>query len=328
MVFLILVVVTFFALSGLMAAVDASILSVTHPEIDELIHQRRYGARRLRDIKLRIREAVVVIVIATNTINVLGPVLVSHQAFLLFSSRGVVIVTIVLTLGTIVFSEILPKAMGNHFAALIARFSAPVILLGERVLLPLVIPLAWLTKKLTPGNRTIGTEPQIRSLVRIGHQAGHIETDEYQMIHRVFVLNDRTAGDIMTPISDVRAIGSSFSIAQAATQVERSDFSRYPVFGATIDDVRGVLHSRDLLKAVIHDDSDRTVLSLAADPIVVDTETRSDDLLAMFRDQHVHLAVVQADGKTQGIVTLEDVLEQLVGEIGDEKDKALTRSIE
>ncbi|QDS91762.1 Magnesium and cobalt efflux protein CorC [Roseimaritima multifibrata] len=322
MLTLILMIVIFFALSGLMAAIDAAMLSVTGPEVEELIHQQCYGAKRLREVKHRIRDAVVVIVIATNTINVLGPVIVSHQAFELFSSRGVVVVTIVLTLGTIVFSEILPKAIGNHFAPLVARLSAPTILASERVLFPLVIPLGWLTKRFTPGTRQLGTESQIRSLVRMGHQAGHIETDENQLIHRAFVLNDRMACDIMTPIDQVRAIAASSLISQAVTEVERSEFSRYPVFGSTIDDVQGILLSRDLLKAIIHGDSQHTVLSLVVDPMIVDAKTRSDDLLVLFRDQRVHLAVVQSAGKTLGIVTLEDVLEQLVGEIDDEKDTA------
>lgn len=313
-------IILFLALSGLMAAVDAAVLSVTQPEIEELIHQQRYGAKRLRDVKHRIRDAVVVIVIATNTLNVLGPVLVSYQAFTLFSSRGVVTVTILLTFGTILFSEILPKAIGNHFAPWIARLSAPVILFGERVLFPLVMPLAWLTKRLTPGTRRIGTEPQIRSLVRIGHEAGHIETDEQQMIHRVFVLNDRTARDIMTPIDKVRWVAATSSISQAWAEIERSEFSRYPVFGTSVDEVRGILLGRDLLQAVIHGESDRRVLDLAVAPMIVDAETRSDDLLVRFREQHVHLAAVQSAGKTLGIATLEDVLEQLVGEIDDEKD--------
>ncbi|QDT01959.1 Hemolysin C [Rubripirellula lacrimiformis] len=320
MIVLILVVVAFFALSGLMAAVDAAVLSVTRPEVDELVQQQRYGAERLRDIKFRLRESVVVIVIVTNTINVLGPVIVSHQAFRLFSSTGVVVITVVLTLGTIVFSEILPKAIGNHYAPLVARFSAPAILFGERVLFPLVVPLAWLTNRLTPGNRKIGTEPQIRSLVRIGHQAGHIETDEHQLIHRAFALNDRTASDIMTPIDKVRAIAASASVSQAATEVERSEFSRYPVFGDTIDDVQGTLLSRDLLKAILHGKSTQKVRQLAVKPMIVDAADRSDDLLLRFRDQHMHLAVVQDNQETLGVVTLEDVLEELVGEIEDEKD--------
>ncbi|TWU46683.1 hypothetical protein Poly59_56560 [Rubripirellula reticaptiva] len=172
------------------------------------MYHGRCGAESLRDVKLSIRDAVVVSVIATNTINVLGPVLVSYQAFVMFSSGGVVIATIVLALGTIGFSEIFPKAIGNHFAPLIARLFAPAILFGERILFPLVKPLVWLTGRLTPGTRRIGTEPQIQSLVRIGHEAGHIETDEHQMIHRVFVLNDRSARDIMTPMKDVRAIAA------------------------------------------------------------------------------------------------------------------------
>ncbi|MGB7327651.1 MAG: CNNM domain-containing protein, partial [Rubripirellula sp.] len=240
---MIFLIVAFLVLSGLMAAVDAAILSVTRPEVEELIHHQRYGAKRLRDAKLRIRSTVVVIVIATNTINVLGPVLVSQRAFTLYHSRGVVIATVVLAFATIVFSEILPKAIGHHFAPLIARLSAPMIRLGEGLLFPLVLPLAWLTARLTPGTREIGTEPQIRSLVRIGHEAGHIETDEQQLIHRVFVLNDRRACDIMTSIGDVRAIAASSSISQAAAEVLNSEFSRYPVFGGSIDDIQGSLLS-------------------------------------------------------------------------------------
>ncbi len=320
MTILALTFLIFLALSGLMAAVDAAVLSVTHPEIEELIHQQRYGAKRLQEVKHHIRDAVVVIVIATNTVNVLGPVLVSYQAVMLFGSRGVVIATVLLTLGTILFSEILPKAIGNHFAPSIARYSAPLILFGERALLPLVLPLGWLTKRLTPGTRRIGTEPQIRSLVRLGHQAGHIETDEQQMIHRVFVLNDRTARDLMTPLDKVRSVSASSTLSQARAEIGHSEFSRYPIFGTSIDEVYGILLGRDLLQAVIEGPADRSVLALAVEPMIVDADTRSDDLLARFRTQHVHLAVVQSGGKTLGIVTLEDVLEQLVGEIDDEKD--------
>jgi Mg2+/Co2+ transporter CorB len=91
---LVVSVIIFLALSGLMAAVDAAVLSVTRPEIEELVQQQRWGAKRLRDVKLHIRDAVVVIVIATNTINVLGPVSVSSLALELFGMRGVVIVTL------------------------------------------------------------------------------------------------------------------------------------------------------------------------------------------------------------------------------------------
>lgn len=314
-------VVIFLVLSGLLAAVDAAVLSVTRPEIEELVQQQRWGAKRLHAVKMHLRDAVVVIVIATNTVNVLGPILVSYHAFGLFDARGVAIVTIVLTLGTIVFSEIIPKAIGNHFAPSVARLASPAILIGQQFLFPLVA-LAWLTEWLTPGTRPIGTEPQIRSLVRIGHQAGHIQSDEERLIHRAFVLNDRRARDIMTPVASVKAIAASSSITQAAAAIDRSEYSRYPVFGATIDDVQGILLSRDLLRTVLRGKVNQGLLSLTRPPLIVDANDRSDELLALFRDQHLHLAVVQSEGHTLGIVTLEDVLEELVGEIDDEKDVA------
>lgn len=320
MAMLTIMIVVFLFLSGVAAAVDAAVLSVTKPEIEELVQENRWGAKRLREVKAKFASSVVVIVIVTNAINVLGPILVSHQAFRTLDRLGVVMVTITLTLGTIVFSEILPKAVGAHHAPQLARICAPALLVGRRVLFPLVIPLSWLSERLMRGERALGTEPQIRSLVRIGHQAGLIESDEERMIHRVFVLNDRTAVDIMTPIGDVKAVSASCTIDQAAAESSRSEFSRYPIFGESLDDVRAVALSRDLLRAVIRQKGDCSVMSIAKPPLVVEAPTRVDDLLIVFREQHMHIAVVQDSGKTVGIVTLEDVLEQLVGRIDDEKD--------
>ena len=316
---LVLSVMVFLALSGLMAAVDAAVLSVTRPEIEVLISRGKWGSRRLRQVKQEITRSVVVIVIVTNTINILGPILVSRQAFNLYGAEGIVATTVILTLGTIVCSEIVPKSLGAHYAPLISRISAPAILVGRCLLYPLVVGFAWLSEKFTKGTRRIGTEEQIRSLVRLGHRAGYIETDEGDLIHRAFVLNDKTAGEIMTRLERVKALGANYSIRQAAAEVCRSEFSRYPVFASSVDDVRGIALSRDVLKADANQSSGG-LSSITRPAVIVDAPTKSDQLLALFRDQHVHLAVVQDSGKTVGVVTLEDVLEELVGEIEDEKD--------
>ena len=314
--------IVFLGLSGLMAAVDAAVLSVTRPEIEELVQKRKWGSIRLRQVKQQLAFSLVVIVVLTNVINVAGPILVSRYAFQLFAGRGVIIVTVVLMLGTIVFSEILPKAIGAHHAPVIARLSSPAILFVRKLLYPIVVVLAWLSGRFTKGTRKIGTERQIRSLVRIGLQSGHIEHDEEKMIHRAFILNDRTAEDIMTPIAEVKAIAASSSIDEASAEICRSEFSRYPVFGRSIDEVCGVVMSRDVLKSAASDRVDDAVSSLARSPLIVDASDRSDDLLTLFRDRHNHFAIVRRDAKTIGVVTLEDVLEQLVGEIEDEKDVA------
>lgn len=312
--------VLFLAFSGLMAAVDAAVLSVTRPEIEVMIGRGAWGAEELKRVKRQLMRALVVIVVLTNLINVLGPILVSHQAFEIFGEKAFFAVSLSLTLGTIICSEIIPKALGAHFAPLISRLAAPVILILQWLLYPLVVSLEWLSKKLTPGERPIGTEQQIRSLVTIGRSAGYIESDEGHLIHRAFVLNDRTAADIMTPLTSVAMIPADATVAGAADIARQSGFSRHPVIGSGPDDVRGTLITRSLLEALADGRGDAPITSLIQPGLIVNANRRSDDLLLLFRDRRTHLAVVRDDDRTVGVVSLEDVLEELVGEIEDEKD--------
>jgi CBS domain containing-hemolysin-like protein len=237
------------------------------------------------------------------------------------------VITVVLALGTMVFSEIIPKSLGAHYAPLIARIAAPGIRLLRFVLYPLVITLAAISRLFTRGSRAIGTEEQIRSLVRIGHASGLIESDENQLIQRVFIMNDKTAGEIMTSLRHVKAIDASYSISEAASEIVGSEFSRYPLFQGSCDKVDGMIMSRDVLKAVADDRGSARVTSIARPALIVETSCTCDDLLVRFRDEHLHLAVVQDAGRTVGVCTLEDVIEELVGEIEDEKDVALTQRL-
>lgn len=313
---------TFLALSGLMAAVDAALLSVTRPEVAELVLHRRRGSRKLWELKQQLTRAVVVVVIVTNTINVLGPILVSHLAFETYGADALGIVTIVLTFGTIVFSEIVPKALGAHYAPTLSRWAAPVVRVLQFGLYPLVLLLEELSEVFTRGARRIGTEDQIRSLVMLGRRAGYIERDESRLIRRVFVLNDRLAGDIMTPLRDVISIEAATTVQEAAEIVHREGFSRYPVFGQTVHDVRGTAIGREVLQALARGRGGQPLRTVWRPPLIVPSERPADELLMLFRDERQHLAVVQDQGRTVGIVTLEDVLEELVGEIEDEKDAA------
>ena len=320
MLILLLYIVLFLLLSGLLAAVDAAVLSVTHPEIDELILHRRWGSRRLRTVKQDLPRSVAAIVIVTNTVNVLGPILVSQRAVDHYGVGAIGVITVVLTFGTIIFSEIIPKSLGTHHAPLIGRTAAPVIRFVDFALYPLVVGLAWLTKLFTTGKRPIGTEEQIRSLVVMGRAAGYIESDEGSLINRVFVLNDQTAGDIMTSLENVRGLWAAHSVEEAGREVRACEFSRFPIFGETVHDVRGLALRRDVLEALLDERQQESAISLSREGLVVDADARLDDLLLLFRDRRMHLAVVQRAGKTIGIVTLEDVLEELVGEIEDETD--------
>lgn len=320
MIVLILYIVVFLFLSGLLALVDAAVLSVSRAEAEEMVIQRKPGAAALKLVKQKITQAVVVVVIVTNTINVLGPILIGQQATDLYGSPVIGIITAVLTFGTIIFSEIIPKSLGTHYAPLISRLAAPPILALTYALYPLVILLERIAAVFQRGERKIGTEAQIRSLVMIGLRTGRIEEDEGQLIQKAFVLNDRTAEAIMTPLNKIVSIPESATVREAAQVVFDHEFSRYPVFGKSPDDVKGMALAREILSAQASGREHAPVTSILHTLPRVSASQRSDALLLAFRDRQTHLATVRKQGKTIGLVTLEDVLEELVGEIEDEKD--------
>lgn len=320
MLSLVLMALTFVLLSGVLALVDAAILSVTNAEIGEMVMQRRWGAATLRSVKHRINRALAVIVIVTNTINVLGPILVGQKAIELYGNTAIGVVTAALTLGTIVFSEIIPKSLGSHYAPQVSRAAAPVILALIFALYPVAALLDFVSGLFRTGHRKVGTEHQIRSLVALGRRAGHIEATEGRLIQRAFGLNDRTARDVMTPVARIAWVPESATIREAAERVFREEYSRYPVFGETPDHVRGFVLSRDILQGLSEGRDQDSVMTLCREPLLVSAHRRLNDLLVLFRDRRIHLGIVRENRRTIGLVTLEDVLEELVGEIEDEKD--------
>ncbi len=315
-----LYVVVFIALSGLMAVVEAAVLNVSPIEVEEMRLQGAWGADALAKVTSRITPALVVLVILTNTINVLGPILAGRKAMQLYGDASIGFIAVVLTLGTIVFSEIIPKSIGSHYAPTVSRWSAPLIRWLSLLMYPAVIILEWISSPFKKGERRFGTEAQIRTLAAMGRRKGYIESDERQLVRRAFLLNDLSARDIMTPLEKVVAMKNTNTIREASAQMFKHAFSRYPVFGKSADDVLGVVLGREILQALTEGKEQQPVSSICRRSLTVPAETRSDELLVIFRNEHQHLAVVRDKQKTVGLVTLEDVLEELVGEIEDEKD--------
>jgi len=320
MLILISIITAFVLLSGLLAMVDAAVLSVSRAEVEEAVLQKHFGAQSLQRIKKRITQALVVIVILTNAINILGPILVGYVAANKYGNSILGLIAAILTFATIIFSEIIPKSLGSHYAPFISRISAPVILGCVYLLYPLVLALEWASGLFKSGTRKIGTEAQICSLAALGRREGYIEQDEGQLIQQVFLLNDRVAKDIMTPLPKVTSFQDTDLISKTAQSVARKQYSRYPVFGDSPEEIKGIVLCRDILLALADGKGEQELSTLLRKALIVPAEKRSDELLLLFRQQCAHIAVVQENKTTLGIVTLEDVLEELVGEIEDEKD--------
>ena len=317
---LILFIVGFILVSGFWAMIDAAILSVTPAEVEVMISKRRWGAVELKHLLRHTTRAIIVIVILTNVTNILGPILAGRKAEAIFGSSVIGVITAILTFLTIIFSEIIPKAIGSHQAPRISRMAAPFL----RALVIALFPLVWLLERAVrlfkSGKRKVGTEEQIRALANLGGGAGHIDADERELIHRAFVLNDRMTADIMTPASRMVYCQTNDTIRSVARMVFEHSYSRYPIVGASLDDVRGYVLSCDILETLAAGKEHALALSIARKVPKVSSTMRCDDLLHFLRKSTGQLAIVVQEGKTVGLVTLEDVLEELVGNILDEKD--------
>lgn len=317
-----LLILGFILASGFFSMIDAAILSVTPAEVEVMIAKQRWGAVTLKKLLRHTTHAIIIIVIFTNITNILGPILVGRKAEAVFGSSAIGVITAFLTFATIIFSEIIPKAIGAHQAPRISRMIAPPL----RALVILLFPVVYLLEKLVrlfkAGKRKVGTEEQIRALANLGGKAGHIDADERELIHRAFVLNDRTTAEVMTPASKIIACQMHTTIRSAAKMVFAHSYSRYPVTDESPDDVRGYVLSRDILEMLAFGREDATVLEIMRKIPIVNSEMRCDDLLHFLRKNMAQMAIVQDGNATVGLVTLEDTLEELVGSILDEHDDA------
>lgn len=321
MVLLIALILGFILASGFFSMIDAAILSVSPAEVEVLIAEKRWGARELKRLLRHIARAIIVVVILTNITNILGPILAGQRAQALFGSNVIGVITALLTFLTIIFSEIIPKAVGTRYAPFISRLAAPFLHALVLALYPVVRVLERLTQQFRTGTREVGTEQQIRALANIGRGEGYIDADERELIHRAFVLNDRTTADIMTPLEKIITCHTSTTIRDATKMVFQHTFSRYPVIGASPHDVRGYVLSADILQALAHGKEGAPVSAITRPVPKVSSALRCDDLLHVLRKNAAQFAIVADNGKTVGLVTLEDVLEELVGDIMDEKDR-------
>jgi putative hemolysin len=310
----------FIIASGILAMIDSAILSVNPAEVEVMIAKKRWGAKELKLLLRHTTRAIIVIVILTNIVNILGPILVGRRAEQLFGSHVIGIVTAILTFLTIIFSEIIPKGIGTHYAPKISRRVAPFLRVLVFILYPVVIVLERMVRMFKSGKRKVGTEEQIRALANLGGGAGHIDADERELIHRAFSLNDRTARDIMVSASAIVFIQKGRSIRQAAKMIFEHTYSRYPVIGHSLHEVEGYILSHDALEMLADGNEGHPITEIIRPVPMVDADMRCDDLLTALRKSKSQFAIVRQSSQTVGLVTLEDVLEELIGQIREEGD--------
>ncbi|WP_420447020.1 hemolysin family protein [Candidatus Palauibacter sp.] len=310
-------------LSGFFSGAEIALFSLREPRVRALVRKKRPGARALERLKRNPERLLITILIGNNVANIGAAAVATYTATELFGSAGVGLATGVMTLLVLFFGEITPKSFAARNADRLSLLAAPFLSGLGRLLLPVAVPLEWLVRRVLPDTvgRTHVSEWEIRAMVRLGHQSGDIETHERQFIDRVFTLDRLRAREIMTPRVDILAWEDARHLGDIAEALADIRFSRIPVYGESLDDVTGVLYRTEAYQALLAGRRGVTLASLAREPYFVPDTITLIELLEQFRARRVHMGlVVDEHGGLDGLVTLEDILEELVGDIVDETD--------
>ena len=313
-------------LAGLFAASEASLLALSRLRI----LQRSGNGKTTRLIKLvDERNHYLTTILVGNTIVLLAADSLATWAAIAYGVwRPVLTATVVMTILLLVFGEIVPKMVvvqdANKWAPRLAGFLQAINVVLRPITWGIVTLTAWLIRLFGGGPNAAGpyvTESDIRTLVNVGEKQGVIEEEEKEMIHSIFEFGDTVVREVMTPRTDMVCADVEDPVRTGVELVIKEGYSKLPVFEENIDHIVGVVHDRELLVYVSRGELDAPLRSLMRPIKAIPENKKVADLLREMQAEKVSVAIVVDEyGGTAGLVTMEDLLEEIVGEIMDEYD--------
>ncbi|WP_366928872.1 hemolysin family protein [Thermovirga sp.] len=270
-----------------------------------------------------------VILIGNNLVNIAASAVATSVCMLLFGQKGLLIAVGGMTVFIVIFGEILPKSVAiSHFERIVL-VALPILRLFSYLVLPLlsfvriIVQFIGAIFKLDiAGGNTFVTREEIEQMVNIGEASGAIEEEERRMIHGVISFEETKVYEIMIPRTDMVAVAGETTLGEAVKVFEDYGHSRVPVFEDNVDNITGILYVKDVMGVIVAGKLDIPVKELKREALFVPETMKIADLFDVMRNKRVHMAIVVDEyGGTAGLVTLEDLLEEIVGEIQDEYDR-------
>ena len=313
---------------------EAGLLSLTPSHIAKLEQDRPKVGRRLRDLKSHIDRPLAAILSLNTIANTAGAAGVGAEAQRLWGSQALAIASAILTLAILVFSEILPKTLGAMYWRRLTGFMAAVLPPMILVLLPLVWLSDAITRSLKRGRTALTlSREEFAALARVGEEQGVFDESEVRILRNLFRFGSLRTRDIMTPRTVMFSLEENVSVRDAIAERGSMIFSRIPIWKDSPDQVTGYILKDQLLLRAVRDELDAPLHSFAREALVVPDTVPVATLFEKLLDNREHIAIVVDEyGGTDGVVTMEDVLETLIGlEIVDEMDsvqdmRAMARS--
>ncbi len=314
-------------LSGFFSGSEIALMSVNKVEIRHLKQEGNVKAKIVDRLLDRSDRLLVTILVGNNLVNVGASAVATKIATEMFGSKGVGIATGVVTLLLLVFGEITPKSIANNKARKFSMAVARPIEICYYLFYPIVVTLNLLTQMVSGEdenyhNKPFISEERIRRYVSVGEEEGVIESDEKRMINSIFEFDDTIVKEIMVPRIDMVCVEVNDSLDKLKDLVIEKGLSRIPVYNDTVDHIVGIVYAKDLLP-LLKDNTPAMDIQKIMRPAYYVPETKKvDNLLSELKNKQIHMAVILDEyGGTAGLVTIEDLLEEIVGEIHDEYDE-------
>ena len=313
-------------LSGYFSGLEVALVSIRISKIEQMIKDKVKGAVSLHKLKSNPSRMMSSVNLGNNLASIAATALATDISLKFFGDDGLAIAIGIMTFLILIFGEITPKTYCNANAAKVAVKNSRILLIFSYALFPIVWIFEIITKgmiKLTgssdmpPGL----TEDEIKEIVKQGYKDKAIEKQESELVHGALNFDDIVIRSVMTPRTKMFKLNSKMMLFEALPEINKSGFSRIPVFAENTDQIVGIIHVRDVLKKLEGDEKIISLEQIMREPVFVSQEKRVSDLLKEMQGRRTHMAIVLDEfGGVEGCVTLEDLLEEIVGEIQDETD--------
>lgn len=318
-------------MSAFFSAAEVALFSLSRLQVENLREHGGKAGRHVATLLEKPRRLLVTIYTGNELVNVAFAAVSTIVALHFFHESGVAVAVGASTLALLIFGEISPKSFALKYAERYALFAAGPLQLFARLIFPLQAAITWITNRALGGaSEKSGegiagiTEDEIKTMLDHGEDKGVIEALEKEMILNVFELGDITAIDVMTPRTELFAIDIGLGTAEIARRAINSNFSRIPVFRGAIDRIVGIIYAKDLMNPALA--AAERPEDLLREAYFIPGTKKVDELLRAFRKGKIHMAVIMDEyGGVEGIVTLEDILERVVGEEHGDGMNGVTR---
>ncbi len=326
MIILVTAVTVALVVSFLCSILESVLLSIKPAQIELLVNEGQRSGRLLKGFKQRIDVPIAAILIVNTIAHTIGATVAGASYVEVFSEQSLWMFSAVFTVAVLLFTEIIPKTLGVTFANVLATPVAHAIHWLTKVLGPLVTLASTISRGIRGSKEIQATSvEEIRLLTAIGRQEGVVGARTAGIIEGATRLHQLRAADVLVPRKHVVALTNEQGLGDVRHTIRQSGHSRFP-FTPTgqLDDVSGVVHAKELLLSLFDNPDVIDWPTLMREPLIIPETKLLNSLLQLFRAERQHMAIVVDEyGGTEGIVTLEDVLEELVGEIVDESDQPI-----